>query len=1258
VNQTTTSGTAVGPISFTVGDVETAVGSLTVSGSSNNTTLVPNVNIVFGGSGANRTVTVTPAANQNGTATITVTVSDGQLSTPTSFQLTVNAANTPPTISAIAAQTINEDTATGAIGFTVGDAETAVGSLTVSGSSNNTTLVPNGNIAFGGSGANRTVTVTPASNQNGTTTITVTVNDGQLSTPTSFQLTVNAVNDAPTITAIVNQTTTSGTAVGPISFTVGDVETAVGSLTVSGSSNNTTLVPNANIVFGGSGANRTVTVTPAGGQNGTATITVTVSDGQLSTPTSFQLTVNATNTAPTITPMAAQVTNEDTATGAIGFTVGDAETAVGSLTVSGSSNNTTLVPNANIVFGGSGANRTVTVTPAANQNGIANITVTVSDGQLSTPTSFQLTVNAVNDAPTITAIVNQTTTSGTAVGPISFTVGDVETAVGSLTVSGSSNNTTLVPNANIVFGGSGANRTVTVTPAANQTGVATITVTVSDGQLSTPASFQLTVNATFAGLVAAYGFNEISGTTVTDVSGFNNTGTLGGGVTRTTSGKFGSALVFNGSSFVTIPSTASLSLTSAMTLEAWVNPLTVSSTWRDVIYKGNDNYYLSATSTSTGKPAGGGTFGATTVETYGTVALPVNTWTHLAVTYDGATLRLYVNGVQVSSLARTGNLVTSTNPLQIGGDSLFGQFFQGMIDDVRVYNVALTAAQIQSDMNTAVGGAPPPPDTTPPTVAVIAPPANSTVVSTVTVAASATDNVDVVGVQFFLDGAPLGSEVPFSPFSVSWDTTTAVPGSHTLTAVARDAGGNSSTSAPVPVTVRTTTVADIGLWSAPSAWPLVAVHANLLPTGDVLAWDGANQGGAAFIWRPSTNSFTSKNPPDNIFCAGHCLLPDGRLLVVGGHIAAFVGIPDANIFDPVAARWTQVRSMAYGRWYPTAITIPDGRVLVVAGDDGCQDNCVAAIPEIYEPATNTWVQIPGAANPLPEFPHLFVLPDGRVLATGSFEEAIPTEVLDISTQTWSVVDPAVIDGHSSVMYSLNKFMKSGTAGTGDPPYGPAAASTYVLDMTQAQPAWRQTAPMAFSRSYHNLTILPDGSVLATGGNQTTDTFDQTQAVFPAELWSPTTESWTTMSSLAVPRFYHSIALLLPDGRVLIAGGGRFGGTAVDDMLNAEIYSPPYLFKGTLPAITTAPNLVSYNSNFSVATPDATRIATVSLLPLGSVTHHFNANQRYLSLSFQTNVSGLDIQAPANANIAPPGYYMLFIVDTNGVPSVAATLKIQ
>src|SRR5262249_16709960 len=155
-------------------------------------------------------------------------------------------------------------------------------------------------------------------------------------------------------------------------------------------------------------------------------------------------------------------------------------------------------------------------------------------------------------------------------------------------------------------------------------------------------------------------------------------------------------------------------LTTGMTLEAWLMPTATSSAWRDAIYKGNDNYYLEATSTTSSRPVEGGTFGGANANVTGTAALATNTWTYLAATYDGSTLRLYVNGTQVATLAKTGAIATSTNQLQIGGDSIYGQFFKGTIDEVRVYNVALTAAQIQTDMNTPVNtGAPP--DTTPPT---------------------------------------------------------------------------------------------------------------------------------------------------------------------------------------------------------------------------------------------------------------------------------------------------------------------------------------------------------------------------------------------------------------------------------------------------------------------------------------------------------------------------------------------------------------
>jgi chitodextrinase len=211
--------------------------------------------------------------------------------------------------------------------------------------------------------------------------------------------------------------------------------------------------------------------------------------------------------------------------------------------------------------------------------------------------------------------------------------------------------------------------------------------------LAVPAKAQTT------GLVAAYGFDEVSGTTAIDISGNGNNGSISG-AGRTTSGMYGGALVFNGTiAVVTVSNSASLDLTTGMTIEAWVNPSVVNSAWRDAIYKGKDNYYLEVTTTSGSAPGVGGTFRTSDKILYGAAALPTNTWTHLAGTYDGNTVRLYVNGTQVASAAQTGSMATSTNPLQIGGDSLYGQFFQGIIDEVRIYNVALTAAQIQTDMS-------------------------------------------------------------------------------------------------------------------------------------------------------------------------------------------------------------------------------------------------------------------------------------------------------------------------------------------------------------------------------------------------------------------------------------------------------------------------------------------------------------------------------------------------------------------------------
>jgi hypothetical protein len=243
------------------------------------------------------------------------------------------------------------------------------------------------------------------------------------------------------------------------------------------------------------------------------------------------------------------------------------------------------------------------------------------------------------------------------------------------------------------------------------------------------------------------------------------------------------------------------------------------------------------------------------------------------------------------------------------------------------------------------------------------------------------------------------------------------------------------------------------------------------------------------------------------------------------------------------------------------------------------------------------------------------------------------------------------------MYLPGKVLKTGTSVDPDVTVTNAAATAYVLDTTQPSPAWRSTAPMNFARTFHSLTVLPDGSVLASGGGPTTAATDTANAVLTAELWSPATETWSLQASMHTPRLYHSEAVLLPDGRVEMSGGGRFDDVTVPtDQFSAEFFSPPYLFKGPRPTIASAPATLQYGQPFTVQTPDASSIATVSLVRYSAVTHSINMGQRYVPLSFTAADAGtLTVTAPANANLAPPGNYMLFILDANGIPSVAATV---
>ena len=543
---------------------------------------------------------------------------------------------------------------------------------------------------------------------------------------------------------------------------------------------------------------------------------------------------------------------------------------------------------------------------------------------------------------------------------------------------------------------------------------------------------------------------------------------------------------------------------------------------------------------------------------------------------------------------------------------------------------------------------------TPPSVSMIAPAPNATVSGQTTISASASDPYNsILGVQFLLDGNNLGAEVTSAPYSLTWDTSS-LSGTHTLAAIAYNSAGLNATSAPITVTVDNSgNGAVVGSWSSPISLPTVAVNLILLKNNKLLFYE---DGSSVTLWDYINNTFTSLPIGVDLFCSGHAALADGRILVVGGYSGSSnpIGIANAEIFDPSSNTWTTVPSMSYRRWYPTATTLSDGRVLVTAGWQ-TSNHSNAGIPEIYDPSTNSWTQLNSANNPFETYPFIYQLSDGRLIHVGGSEYATDTDVLDLNAQSWSVLDSSIVGGGSSSMYQPGKIMKAGSASDSQGT-GPSSNTTFILDTTQPSPAWVQTPSMVYPRSFFNLVTLPDDTVLAVGGETDKNGGNIANAVYAAELWSPQTHVWTTMSSMHTPREYHSTALLLPDGRVVVSGmGADFGN--VPDEKTAEFYSPPYLFKGARPVITQAPAQIQYGTNFFVATPDGATIASTTLIRAGGVTHFFDQNTRFVPVAFQQTAGGLTLSAPANGNLAPPGYYMLFIVNSNGVPSVAPIVRV-
>lgn len=462
------------------------------------------------------------------------------------------------------------------------------------------------------------------------------------------------------------------------------------------------------------------------------------------------------------------------------------------------------------------------------------------------------------------------------------------------------------------------------------------------------------------------------------------------------------------------------------------------------------------------------------------------------------------------------------------------------------------------------------------------------------------------------------------------------------------------TPTPTPTPPPPPPQASLGEWSSVmTSVPIVQVHLHLLASGKVLSWGGPMSAtSSTYLWDPANGAITEAFAASQLFCAGHSFLPDGRLLVAGGHITdghgtPGLGLPNTNVFDPATGAWQALPEMTRGRWYPTNTTLPNGEVLTLAGTD--EAGVTVQIPEVWN--GSAWRSLSSAALDLPYYPRTFVAPDGRVFYAGEQQQSRYLNVT--GTGSWSNGPRRQFgtrDYGSAVMYEPGKILY---VGGGDPPTN----SAEIIDLNQSNPAWIYTGSMAHARRQMNATLLPTGDVLVTGGTSGNGFNNVGGGVRVAELWNPATGAWTQLASSNTSRIYHGTTLLLPDGRVLYTGSGD--GADSPNQPTYELYSPPYFFKGARPTITGAlPASVSYGQTQVVNTPDASKIVKVTFIALGSVTHAFDQSARLVRLNFSASSTAVSVTLPGSRNLAPPGPYMLFLVTADGVPSEGRIMLLQ
>ncbi len=410
----------------------------------------------------------------------------------------------------------------------------------------------------------------------------------------------------------------------------------------------------------------------------------------------------------------------------------------------------------------------------------------------------------------------------------------------------------------------------------------------------------------------------------------------------------------------------------------------------------------------------------------------------------------------------------------------------------------------------------------------------------------------------------------------------------------------------------------------------------------------------------------------NVFCGGHAFMPDGRLLVAGGHCEDGVGTTQACTYDYKKNAWTPLPVMSGGRWYPTVTTLADGRMLVMAGTSNGRTNTT---PQVLD--GDRWVDYDGPGPLTPNYPCMHVAPDGQVCISGP--QGAFTWFFDPKDGRLTEHRPGRKYGHRdyapSVMYDAGKIIYIG--GGNDLGDWRPTDRVEVIDLNEGNPEWRETNPMHYRRRQHNATILADGTVLVTGGTQGGgaersnkftrlgfDNLEEGNPVHEPEVWDPETKKWTLLASDCVDRCYHSTSVLLPDATVLSAGGGEYDDEGLGkpwwkhNHTTGRVFTPPYLFQGERPNITSVDkNAINYGDKFTLVT-SGPEIKKVTLVRLSSVTHTINQNQRFNSLACTKGEAGkVSVVAPEKPEICPPGHYMLFAISTAGVPSIAQIIQI-